>query len=210
MAIHGQHAGSGDGARSPESFIEAQALWDEGMASAIHRYLVDHPEKKMVVLAGSQHTRIDSGIPPRLARRLSAGQATIGNLASQSMAELRDTVDYLFFLDSDELPERGRIGVSLQESEESSAGLRVVGLEPGTHAEAAGLQEGDRLLAIDDQPITDLTDVRIALLERRIGELLAITIRRTGPDEQQREIELQVELSGPSAAHPPVMMPDDR
>jgi len=210
VAIHGQHAGSGDGARSPESFIEAQALWDEGMASAIYRYLVDHPEKKMVVLAGSQHTRIDSGIPPRLARRLSAGQATIGNLASQSLAELRETVDYLFFLDSDELPERGRIGVSLQESEESSAGLRVVGLEPGTHAEAAGLQEGDRLLAIDGQPITDLTDVRIALLERRIGELLAITIRRAGPDEQQQEIELQVELSGPSAAHPPVMMPDDR
>lgn len=208
VAIHARHAGSGDGDRSPESFIEAQALWDEGMASAIHRYLIGHPEKKMVVLAGSQHTRIDSGIPPRLARRLAVTQATVGNLASQSVAELRDTVDYLFYLDSEALPERGRIGVSLQEAEEPSTGLRIVGLEPNTHAETAGLRVGDRLLAIDGQPIVDLTDVRIALLEKRIGELLPITIRRAGPDEQQREIELQVELSGPSAAHPPVVMPD--
>ncbi len=207
VSIHAQHAGSGDGARSPESFIEAQVLWDEGMAAAIHRFLSDHPEKKMVVLAGSQHTRIDSGIPPRLARRLAVTQATVGNLASQSMAELRDTVDYLFYLDSEPLPERGRIGVNLQEPEDSSAGLQIVGLEPGSHAAAAGLQVGDRLLAIDKQAITDLSDVRIAMLERRPGELLPITIGRAGTDEQQ-EIQLQVELSGPPAPHPPVMMPD--
>jgi aminopeptidase N len=207
MAVHAQHAGSGDGARTPESFIEAQVLWDEGMAAAIHHYLVDHPEKKLVVLAGSQHTRIDSGIPPRLARRLTVTQATIGNLASQSVAELGDTVDYLFFLDSDELPERGRIGVTLQESKDFSGGLQIAGLEPGAHAAAAGLQVGDRLVAIDKQVVTDLTDVRIALLERRPGELLPITIRRSGAGEQQ-EIDLKVELSGPPAAHLPGMMPD--
>jgi uncharacterized iron-regulated protein len=207
VSIHAQHAGSGDGARSPESFIEAQVLWDEGMATAIHRFLSDHPEKKMVVLAGSQHTRIDSGIPPRLARRLAVTQATVGNLASQSMAELRDTVDYLFYLDSEALPERGRIGVNLQESEDASAGLQIVGLEAGSHAAAAGLQMGDRLLAIDEQVITHLSDVRIAMLERRPGELLPITIGRAGQDEQQ-EMQLQVELSGPPASHPPAMMPD--
>lgn len=207
VSIHAQHAGSGDGARSQESFIEAQVLWDEGMAAAIHRFLSDHPEKKMVVLAGSQHTRIDSGIPPRLARRLAVSQATVGNLASQSMAELRDTVDYLFYLDSEPLPERGRIGVNLQEPEDSSAGLQVVGLEPESHAAAAGLQVGDRLLAIDEQAITDLSDVRIAMLERRPGDLLPITISRAGPDGQQ-EMQFQVELSEPSAPHPPVMMPD--
>ncbi len=57
-------------------FIQAQAIWDETMAESIHDYLLEHPTAEMVVLAGSQHTRKDSGIPPRVARRKSLSQAS--------------------------------------------------------------------------------------------------------------------------------------
>ncbi|MCI5211274.1 MAG: hypothetical protein D3910_21380, partial [Candidatus Electrothrix sp. ATG2] len=56
-------------------FLQAQAMWDETMAESIAAYLQAHPEKKMLVLAGTGHVYKDSAVPPRVARRMKGRQA---------------------------------------------------------------------------------------------------------------------------------------
>jgi S1-C subfamily serine protease len=60
-------------------------------------------------------------------------------------------------------------------SEESAAG-------------AAGIKEGDRLVAIDEQPITSYAALRMAMLERRPGETVNVRYERKplfgGPTEK--------------------------
>ncbi|MGI9538511.1 MAG: ChaN family lipoprotein, partial [Desulfocapsaceae bacterium] len=80
MHRQGNHA---DG--SLTGFIQAQALWDETMAESISNYLYKHPDTRMIVLAGNQHTRKDSGIPPRVSARIEASQASVLNLATSRL-----------------------------------------------------------------------------------------------------------------------------
>jgi aminopeptidase N len=50
-------------------FLEAQILWDEVMAESAQKFLTDHPERKLVILAGNSHLGHNYGIPDRLYRR---------------------------------------------------------------------------------------------------------------------------------------------
>ncbi len=68
----------------------------------------------MVVLAGSQHTRKDSGIPPRVARRMPVQQASVLNIYNDSApANLEQVADYFFLAAPAELPESPKIGIIL-------------------------------------------------------------------------------------------------
>ncbi|HSV82468.1 MAG TPA: S41 family peptidase, partial [Ramlibacter sp.] len=76
----------------------------------------------------------------------------------------------------------GGLGLEL---ETSDGVIRVVTSLPGSPAERAGMQPGDLILGVDDQPLQGipLTDA-IARLRGQPGTPVAITIRRTGvPDE---------------------------
>src|SRR5262249_22592566 len=53
-----------------EHFWEAQLIWDETMGESVARYLSSHPDKGMIILAGSGHVEFGSGIPSRVRRRL--------------------------------------------------------------------------------------------------------------------------------------------
>src|SRR4029078_11968817 len=55
-----------------EHFVEAQLLWDEGMAESAAAYISANPERAMVILVGSGHVAFGSGIPKRLERRIHA------------------------------------------------------------------------------------------------------------------------------------------
>ncbi len=46
-----------------ENFYQSQILWDETMAHSAARFLEEHPDYQMVVLAGSEHIMYGSGIP---------------------------------------------------------------------------------------------------------------------------------------------------
>jgi putative radical SAM enzyme (TIGR03279 family) len=68
---------------------------------------------------------------------------------------------------------------------ETFAGGRVVGIEPSSLAESIGLRPGDELLAINDQAVEDVIDVRyhgaeeyLELLVRRDGEYLLFEAER--------------------------------
>jgi S1-C subfamily serine protease len=89
--------------------------------------------------------------------------------------------------------ERAKLGVrieSLGEEERATlVGARVISVEPGSAAEAAGLTAGDVITAIADRAVAKISDVVAAVYLLRVGERLAVAIRRG--DES---LELTVEL----------------
>ena len=60
-----------------------------------------------------------------------------------------------------------------------NAGL-VTRVMPDTPAHAAGVRAGDIIIQVDDAPITRRLDFRIALVGRRGGDKLRLTLRRNG------------------------------
>jgi S1-C subfamily serine protease len=57
-------------------------------------------------------------------------------------------------------------------------GVLIVGMEPGSPALAAGLQEGDVIVGFDAKPIFTIDDIQRLLSEERVGIPSAITIVR--------------------------------
>ncbi|NNK13883.1 MAG: PDZ domain-containing protein, partial [Desulfofustis sp.] len=200
--MHGQDHGGGSFA----GFIKAQALWDETMAESIVGYLEKHPDTRMVVLAGNQHTRKDSGIPPRVAARIDVTQASVQNLATTraSAAELATTTDYLFLLESYEFAPQGKIGVVLLEKDiENGTTMEIVEVNPQSNAGDAGIKKDDILIFIDELAIHTMDDVRLALLDKAVGETVRISVMRDGQEDGVR-VDMEVELYSPTAppGHP--------
>lgn len=62
------------------------------------------------------------------------------------------------------------------------SGAYVVGVEAGSCAEAAGLEEGDIITALDETPITSGDDLISAKKAYRAGDSASITVSRSGED----------------------------
>jgi uncharacterized iron-regulated protein len=166
-----------------DHFVEAQLVWDEGMAESAAAYLNANPERRMVILAGSGHIAFGSGIPKRLERRTHASYAIV--LSSGEEVEAR-MADYLVLSKKVELPAAGALGVSLEEKE----GNRIRTLTPGGAAEEAGLKKGDAVTEIDGQPIKNIADLRIALWEKKPGDRVHAGVREKRGGTRTFEIEL--------------------
>lgn len=201
--IHGMHQTAGHGRGSFAGFIQAQALWDEAMAENIAGYLQRHPGRRMVVIAGSQHARKDIGIPPRLARRIEVSQATVASLpADGADPDLAATADLVFVTSPLNLPAQGMMGVVLEaRQQDGRPSLRVTAFTPRSLADDAGLREDDILVAIGSTPVSDLEDVRIALLDARPGDTVAIDCKRLQQDGTLQRQRLDIELVAPES-HP--------
>jgi S1-C subfamily serine protease len=85
--------------------------------------------------------------------------------------------------------ERGWLGVGLQpvvlpEDQRNGvgreAGLMVVSLASNAPAALAGMIQGDILLDLNGQPVTQLRAVRAALDEGRVGQVVAVRLLRAG------------------------------
>ncbi|MFY9973576.1 MAG: ChaN family lipoprotein [Chromatiaceae bacterium] len=177
--------------RAFEHFLEVQLLWDEGMAERAARYLQEHPNKTLVVLAGAGHIEFGQGIPRRVLRRTPVAAASLLN---GSVRELDpEAADYLLYPRRVELPAGGLLGVMLGK-EIDDQGARVQGFAEDSGAKAAGLEEGDQILRIGDQPVRGYADIRIALMDSRPGQRIPVEVRRKhviGADEQ---LTFEVEL----------------
>ncbi len=198
------HDGTTRSSGSLAGFIQAQALWDESMAESIYRYLQDNPSAQMVVLAGSQHTRKDSGIPPRVARRMEITQATINNLATTPMdGRVSSTADYFFLLEAEDFPALGKIGIVLQQNAENDAhGMKIIEINPLSDAVSAGLKTGDILVAINGVNIETMEDVRRTMMERSAGETIQVVVRRIDEKGVSHEIPFTIRLFDPNAGKP--------
>jgi uncharacterized iron-regulated protein len=179
------------GAAKPEAFdhfVEAQLVWDEGMAESAAAYLNANQGRRMVILAGSGHVAFGTGIPKRLERRTRAASAIVLNGGDEVEPHL---ADYLLLSKKQELPAAGVLGVSL---EEKDGGCRIRSLSTGGAGEKAGLKRGDVLVEIDGQTVKRIADLRVALWDRNPGDRVWVSVRRKlrfgAPIERNFEIEL--------------------
>ncbi|MFA6283317.1 MAG: ChaN family lipoprotein, partial [Desulfurivibrionaceae bacterium] len=171
FAMHGQH---GEEPEQVNGFFQAQAIWDETMAESVSNFLTAHPEKRMVVLAGQGHTDKATAIPPRVARRMPGiPQAVILNSENEALDQTE--TDYLIFSKPVELPPATVLGVMLADTPE---GPQVEGLAEKSKAGAAGIKERDVLLALDDEPIATIDDLKIILLGKETGKQVTVKIKR--------------------------------
>lgn len=177
--------------RAFDHFLEVQLLWDEGMAERAARYLSEHPGMTLVVLAGAGHVEYGQGIPQRVLRRVQVPSASLLNGSARDLDP--EAADFLLYPRRVELPATGLLGVML--SKDIGAGARVQGFAEGSGAKAAGIQEGDQIVRVGDQPVSRYADIRIALIDSRPGQRLPVEVRRKhviGGDEQLTlEVELQ-------------------
>lgn len=201
--MHTVHIKGKHGSGLAGGFLQAQALWDETMAQNITNYLTANPDYKMVVLAGTQHTRKDSGIPPRVARRLPVRQTSVLNIYSNSdPADLAMVADYFFLAAEQDLPDAPKIGVSLDAlSKDGRSYLKITQINPHSKAGAAGLREGDHLQEINGMAVRDMADLNIAMLDTKKGDIIGVTIVRQ-ENGAEKELQFQVELTLPPIALP--------
>jgi len=201
--MHSVHMQGSHGTGAVSGFIQAQGLWDETMAENIAAFLTDHPEYQMVVLAGSQHTRKDSGIPPRVQRRLPVEQASVLNITHDSAPDkLAEVADYYFFAAVSELAEAPKIGIILDTKDKDDRSfLQISQLSPHGKAAAAGLLTGDVLQQVNGYPVSDMADLRIAMLDAKAGETIDIKVIRTKGGEDA-ELLCKVELTIPPSPMP--------
>jgi uncharacterized iron-regulated protein len=169
------HGGSADLGR----FVDVQRLWDAHMATTAADYLRAHPGRRLVILAGSGHVVPADAIPGRLARRGFGDSVAIATGPAERYAG--GAPDLLFKERDRALDPAGRMGLSLVAGDD---GVRVRALEGAVGAGGPPLRAGDRILAIDGQAVRGIGDVRLALLDRRAGESLAIDIARAGGPER--------------------------
>lgn len=177
------------GDRSFESFLQVQRLWDAGMAAAAAEFLKANPETTLVILAGSGHVAAPASIPERLAAR---GPWTIRTINQQDRLDAGGPpVDWIVLTDRQDLPPAGRLGAYL-ESTEAGVTIRRFGEESA--AKAAGLQVGDRLIRVADRSISGYANVKLALLDRQVGDTVPVTVMRDPEAADPRERRMNVTL----------------
>lgn len=197
--VHGFHAESPHGkGKGISGFVQSQAIWDESMAENIAKILEDHPKKTVVVIAGSQHTRKDSGIPPRLLRRMNVKQTTVVNLyGNNATAAPQEQADYVFLSEPISLAPQGKIGIMLapEKDEEGEEHLRITGLSHAGKAKEAGIKENDIIVSINEQAAKNMEDIGILMMDSRPGDLLQVVVLRKDENNESKELTISVELS---------------
>ncbi|MGD8852076.1 MAG: ChaN family lipoprotein [Gammaproteobacteria bacterium] len=173
-----------------EQFLEVQLLWDEGMAERAAEYLSAHPDTRMVILAGVGHLAYGSGIPHRLERRLPLSSAVVLN-GWQGVVE-PGFADFLLLPEPQSLPPAGKLGAALEAQDE---GVRIAACQADSPCQAAGIRKGDRVISIDERPVEDMADLRLALWDKQPGDRVTVGISRKrwilGPRTLNFEVELQ-------------------
>jgi uncharacterized iron-regulated protein len=172
-----------------DHFVEAQLVWDEGMAESAAAYLIANPGRRMVILAGSGHVAFGDGIPKRLERRTNANYAIVLNGGDEVEPHM---ADYLLLSKEQELPAAGTLGISLDEKNGES---RIHSLNPRGAGEKAGMKRGDVLLEVDGQTVKRIADLHLALWDKKPGDHVRVTVRRKRRFGAVTERNFEVELA---------------
>lgn len=157
-------------------FVEAQTLWDRAMAEGIAAHLRAHPQALVVGILGSGHVRHGYGVAHQLA---DLGVGRVAKLTTWDAAQrcadlpagLADAV-YLVQPPADNPP---RLGIAMEPAKE---GVRIVTVQAGSVAQAAGLQAGDLVLAAAGRNAESTEGLRRAVQRQPPGTWLPLQVRR--------------------------------
>lgn len=183
-----RHHGAGDGKEATPGdaafryFVESQTTWDRAMAEALARSLSTGTAagRPLVVgIMGSGHVRFGYGVPRQL-RDL--GVTRIGTLlplpVDADCNEVRaGLADAVFALPTHAVakPEPPRVGVRL---EEADGGVRIAEVGVGSLADQTGLKNGDRVVEVAGQPVTQARSVIASLRRQPAGTWLPVRVKR--------------------------------
>lgn len=176
-----------------DHFVEAQLVWDEGMAESASAYLDANSNRHMVILAGAGHLEFGSGIPSRLARRTNATYAIVLSSGEEIEPHI---ADYLLLSTEQDLPPSGSLSVHLIGQ---NGQCRIGSLSAGGAGEMAGLRKGDVLTSIGGQNIKTTADAKLALWDKKPGDVVHIEARRNRFLWRRDFLNFDVKLTAPLA-----------
>jgi S1-C subfamily serine protease len=112
--------------------------------------------------------------------------------------------DYFFVSPPRDLPPAAKMGILLESRQEGkSSSLRISGFSPESGADEAGMRKDDVLLTVNDLPVRDMDDVRIALLDAKSGDAVRVTVERIEKKgEQPKRKEVAFKLITPAEGRP--------
>lgn len=183
---HPQRGNPDDARRGDAEFLhfaDSQLTWDRAMAEALARSAVSAPaaERPLVVgIMGSGHLRHGYGVPHQLRALGVTNVGTLLPVAADTLCDRlgRGVADAVFGIPAmmaHDAPPRPRLGVQL---EFADATVRIVTVKPGSLAEASGLKEGDRIVAIAGAPVRGMDVVIAAVRGQPPGTWLPMQVRR--------------------------------
>ncbi|MCE8026104.1 ChaN family lipoprotein [Billgrantia aerodenitrificans] len=184
-AVHAQHPSAGDDEASLERFIAAQLVWDRAMATGLAEATAEGA--LAVGLIGQGHLQYEHGVPHQL-----------NDLDVDAHATL---LPWAVEVDGCELPPEGlahavftlaetpaqaqppmQLGVYIVPHE---AGIEVRGIQSGSVAESAGLEEGDIIMRAAGEALARPADLTQRVQRQPPGTLLPLEVERNG---ERREI----------------------
>ncbi len=154
-----------------ENFLRSQLTWDESMAERAVQYLIDNPDARMLVLAGSGHVSHGSGIPNRIRRRLDTDLHTV-LITDDHLSVSSDIADFLVLSTEQTLKPTGLIGAILDTEGKL---LTIKGFSHNSAVKDAGLQKGAVIIGVDDEPVESFSDFKLAIMNKQPGD--SITLR---------------------------------
>jgi len=185
-----------------EGFLRVQTLWDETMAESAARFLASPQgkERHLLVVAGGNHINYGFGIPRRVFRRLPLSYVTIGGneiaVTRETKPETMDVTlpqfpmmayDFLAFHAYEGLPKQEVLLGVMFEPTKAGHGLLVNSVVPGSNADRAGVKEGDLLLSLDGESLSDSYDLVYAVKRKHVGDRSTLVVERGG-----KQLSLQV------------------
>ncbi len=183
--VFDQHAAASE--RNFDFFLQAQILWDEGMARSIDDYLRKNADQRMVVMAGVGHLAYGSGVPKRTFRRNGLPYATV----LSDVAIEADIADFVVFPPSLDGMTSPKIMAVLKESGEQ---VSIADLPEGSVSKKAGIKVGDIVVSLDNTLIRSVDDIRIALFYKKSEDRVRIKVVRKRFLPGYAEIEFDVKL----------------
>lgn len=194
-----------------DGFVRVQTLWDESMAQSVAEYLKSPrgQDRRMVVVAGDNHIRYGFGIPRRAFRRLPSSYVTIGTRELDIPADKQDRLmdvtlpqnpmvpfDILAYTAYEDLGKQEvKLGIMLNDEDGK---VRVEGVVPDSNAARAGIEKGDIILGLDEQPVYESFDIIYTVKQKKPGNKSMVKVNR---DNQVLDIPVEYQLSKPAEHH---------
>ena len=155
---------------NPEFLYQAQILWDETMADTTAKYLQNHPDTIMIVLAGNAHLEYFSGIPNRVKRRIDIPMSVI----LQDSQKQESKADQYLYPNPIMIEATPKLGVYV-----SSDLLKVTSISKDSIAEKLAVKKGDTIITLSDIPVKTLDDLKIALY---LSKTITLRVLREGKE----------------------------
>jgi uncharacterized iron-regulated protein len=173
------------------TFVEGVLLWDSSMADTAARYLNDHPQSRMVVLAGMVHIMYGDGIPERVNRRLGGNPSAL-LINGSDFGRYPGIADYLLVTEGHkELPKAGMLGVSILDGGDS---VYVSEFATGSAAQAAGIEVGDHILALNGIKVANMTELKAMMFDKQPGDSVQVEVLRNSMMGSKKELRFEVTL----------------